>query len=186
MSNGLPSGMEVEFKMNRSAVSFSLIIITAMVFLSGCAKKDDTAPNDPTATTTGGEHAHAAGDELVWPLKETIADYDIWFGHHGNHFHGGEKIEPAIAITKDGQSVDSAQVFNGLVNADNAESVGEDSTTGEVPTTYEPATDAEIAHYAQGELAIPADAKQITIRYRLKIPDQEDEITRDVTVKVGH
>jgi hypothetical protein len=171
--------------MSHRAASFSLIVFTAMVFLSGCAKEDETASN-PATTTTAGAHAHAAGDKLVWPLKETIADHEIWFGHHGNHFHGGEKIEPAISITKGGQSVDNAQVFNGLVNADNAESAGEVSTTGEVPTTYEPATNAEIAHYAQAELAIPADAKQITIRYRLKLQDQPDEFTREVTVKVGH
>ncbi len=167
--------------MYRSAASFSLIIFTALVFLSGCA--DDTASNVPTATTTAGEHAHAAGDELVWPLKETIVDtgYEIWLGHHGNHFHGGEKIEPAIAITKDGQSVDNAQVFNVLVDADNAE-----SAPNEVQTIYEAATDEEIAHYAQGELAIPAGAKKITIRYRLTLPDLPDEITRDVTVNIGH
>ena len=183
--------------MSHRAASFSLIVFTAMVFLSGCAKEDETASN-PATTTTAGAHAHAAGDKLVWPLKETIADHEIWFGHHGNHFHGGEKIEPAISITKGGQSVDNAQVFSGLVNTDNAETAGEvstssevsttgeASTTGEVPTTYEPATNAEIAHYAQAELAIPADAKQITIRYRVKLPYQPDEFTREVTVKVGH
>ena len=167
--------------MYRSAASFSLIIFTALVFLSGCA--DDTASSDPAVTTTASEHNHSAGDELVWPLMETIADtdYEIWLGHHGNHFHSGDKIEPAISITKDGQSVDNAQVFSGLVNADNAESV-----PVEVPTTYEPATSEEIAHYAQGELVIPADAKDITIRYRITFPDLPDDITRDVTVDIGH
>ena len=107
--------------------------------------------------------------------------YEIWLGYHGNHFHGGDKIEPAIAITKDGQSVDSAQVFTSLVNADDAE-----SAPGEVSTVYEPATDAEIAHYAEGELSIPADAKEVTIRYRLTIPVLPDEITREIPVTVGH
>ena len=167
--------------MNRLVAYFWLI--TATILLVGCASENDPPPVDPTATTTAGGHAHAAGDQLVWPLKETIADtgYEIWFGHHGDHFHGGEQIEPAIAITNDGQPVDNAQVFNGLVNVDNA-----DSVSGEVAAKYEPATATEIAHYAQGHLAIPQGVKKITIRYRVSVPDVSDEITRDVEVSVGH
>lgn len=167
--------------MNRLAVCFWSIIVAAL--LVGCAAENDSPPDDPTATPAASGHAHTAGDKLVWPLKETIADtgYEIWFGHHGDHFHGGEQIEPAIAVTKDGQPVDNAQVFNGLVNADNAESV-----SGEVAANYEPATAAEIAHYAQGQLAIPKGVKTITIRYRVSVPDIADEINRDVTVSIGH
>ena len=167
--------------MNRLAAYAWLTISPTL--LVGCAAENDAPVNEPAMPTA--THAHTAGDNLVWPLKEAIADtsYEIWFGHHGDHFHGGDMIEPAIAITKDGQPVDSAEVSSGLVDADNA-----DSISGEVAATFEPATDDEIAHYAQGKLTIPNNVKKITIRYRVSLADGPDDITitRDVKVSVGH
>ena len=93
-----------------------------------------------------------------------------------------DDIEPAIVISKGGETVSDAKVFNQLVDPDDPEkAIGE-----EIATVFEPKTDEEIAHYAQGDLKIPNDAKKIVIRYRIMIPGSEEPITRDVAVKVGH
>ncbi len=53
----------------------------------------------------------------------------------------------------------------------------------EVATVYEPLTDAEPAHCAQGGLMIPKNVKQVVIRSRIEIPGAEVG-TFDTPVKV--
>lgn len=124
-------------------------------------------------------HAHEAGDELVWPVVEKSPDksMELSYGHHGKHFHAGEKIEPAVAILKDKTSVDDAVVSVGLVGSDGA-------VANFVKTVYEPETNEEPAHYAQGELTIPTEGSQMTIRYRVVLKDGND-FERDVAIDFG-
>ena len=147
-----------------------ILLIAALAF--GCG------PAEPQTTD---EHAHGNNDVLVWAVKQKIvdSDFEIWLGHHGDHFHVGDSIEPAVSITKAGAAFADAKVLNVLVDPNNSErTLGE-----EVATTFEPRTDAEIAHYAQAELRIPADALRCIVRFRIVIPDRPDHVV-DVPVAI--
>ena len=128
-------------------------------------------------------HVHEHGDELVWKVKEKVGDtnIEIWLGHHGTHFHGGDSIEPAVVIAKDGKALADAKVFVQLADPNSVKDV----LTEETATVFEPETEEEIAHYAQGKLKLPADATKCLIRCRIEIPAM-DEISRDVSMDVGH
>jgi hypothetical protein len=124
-------------------------------------------------------HSHSGDDALIWRRDVERAGYAIRLGHHGEHLHAGEEVEPAIGITRDGKPVSDAKVFNTLVAEDE-----ETIAAKEAATIYEPPTAEEPAHYAQGGLTIPADAKRIIIRYRILLPADAGEVTYDVPVDV--
>jgi len=154
--------------------------LTLTVGCQNPAQTDSKSGGD----SAGQWHEHGPNDELVWESKEKLdGGIDFWLGHHGDHFHAGDKIELSVAITKDGKALADAKVFNQLVDPGD---LGK-TITEEVATVYEPETEEEIAHYAQGELVIPADAegKGCVIRFRIEIPEAES-LTRDMEVKVGH
>ncbi len=98
-----------------------------------------------------GAHSHGEDDALIW-RGESIeeAGLVIRLGHHGTHLHAGEEVEPAVSITRDGEAVSDAKVFNALYSAD-----GTTELAKEVATVYEPTTADEPAHYAQGAQSIP-------------------------------
>jgi hypothetical protein len=131
-----------------------------------------TINDTPYAGTISGHgHKHAGDDALVWRLRDVEeAGFIISLGHHAKHLHAGEAVEPAVSITRDGQPVDDAKVFNSLVD-DGSNTV----LAKEVSTVYEPTTVDEPAHYAQGELKIPADLDRVIIRYRILLPGVADE-----------
>ena len=81
-------------------------------------------------------------------------------------------------IVIDGEAVSDAKVFNALFSAD-----GKTELVKEVATVYEPTTEEEPAHYAQGALAIPKDVDNVIIRFRIA-PADGDEATFDVPIKV--
>lgn len=127
----------------------------------------------------GHGHSHTGDDALIWRqegVKE--GEYTIALGHHGKELHAGEPVEPAIMVTKGGQDVADAKVFNALLAED-----GETVVADEKPTVYEPKTEEEPAHYAQGELTVPKDAKKVVLRYRIVLPDGTEK-TFDVPVDV--
>ncbi len=167
--------------MKYSKQLFALILLALLSSAAGCIDGEEL--QSPKTHKDEATHSHGPGDELVWEVKEKIADtdFEIWLGHHGSHFHGGDTIEPSVAIMKNGQAFADAKVFNQLVNPDDIET----ALTDEVETVYEPGTDEEIAHYAQGDLQIPAEATQSVIRFRIQIPEL-DEFSRDASVKIGH
>lgn len=118
-------------------------------------------------------------DSLVWEGEpKQHAGLTIKLGHHSKKLHAGKEVEPAVSITKDGEAVSDAKVFNSLFSAD-----GKTELAKEIPTIYEPETPEEPAHYAQGELAIPQATKQLVIRFRI-VPSDADEVTYDVAVSV--
>ena len=128
-----------------------------------------------------GKHSHTHGDDdaLVWVGKpKQHADLVIKLGHHGKHLHAGEKVEPAVSITHEGEAVDSAKVFNALFSAD-----GTTQLAKEVATVFEPTTEEEPAHYAQGALIIPQEVSDIVIRFRIVISDA-DEVSFDLPITV--
>lgn len=127
---------------------------------------------------TGG-HSHGEDDALVWEGEPKEHGFlVIRLGHHGKHLHAGETVEPAVSITRDGEPVSDAKVFNALFSAD-----GKTELAKEVATVYEPTTDEEPAHYAQGALTIPRGVKSVVIRFRV-VPSSADPKTFDVRVSV--
>lgn len=131
---------------------------------------------------TGGHahgHSHGEDDALVWegdPVEHSGTT--ILLGHHGKHLHAGEEVEPAVSIVRDGEPISDAKVFNALLSAD-----GETVLAKEVATVFEPTTEEEPAHYAQGGLAIPKDVKKVVIRFRIVLPGEEAK-TFDVPITV--
>ena len=126
----------------------------------------------------GDSHSH--DDALVWRLENVSHNgFVIHLGHHASHLHAGERVEPAVSVTLDGEPVADAEVFNALVSTDGTAVVAE-----EVATVYEPTTDEEPAHYAQGELLIPPSMDKIAIRYRIVLPGDGGELTKDVTIEL--
>lgn len=124
-------------------------------------------------------HSHGEDDALVWEGEpKEHAGLVIKLGHHGKHLHAGEEVEPAISITRDGEPVSDAKVFNALFSAD-----GKTELVKEVATVYEPTTEEEPAHYAQGGLMIPAGSSEVIIRFRV-VPSGADPKTFDVRVSV--
>jgi hypothetical protein len=125
-------------------------------------------------------HDHAGGaDALVWRKTVTAHGFQIQLGHHGTELHAGTKCEPAVSITRDGQPVAEAKVYNSLRSGD-----GSTVEAAEVATTYEPATAAEPAHYAQGGLTIPKDVKQVTLQFRIVLPSIVEEVVETVSVPI--
>lgn len=75
-------------------------------------------------------HSHSGDDPLVWEGEpKSHAGLVIKLGHHGQHLHAGEEVEPAVSITRDGEAVSDAKVFNALVSAN-----GKTALAEEVPT----------------------------------------------------
>lgn len=124
-------------------------------------------------------HTHGEDDALVWEGDPVdVDDVVIKLGHHGKHLHAGEEVEPAVFIERDGKPVDDAKVYNALLSAD-----GETVLAEEVPTVYEPTTEEEPAHYAQGGLAIPRDVKKVVVRFRIVLPGADAQ-TFDMPIDV--
>ena len=126
-----------------------------------------------------GGHSHGDDDALVWEGKpKEHAGLVIKLGHHGKHLHAGEEVEPAISITRDGEAVSDVKVFNALFSAD-----GRTELAKEVATVYEPTTQEEPAHYAQGALAIPKGVTKVVLRFRVVLSGA-DPVTFDVPITV--
>ena len=123
-------------------------------------------------------HGPGVDDTLIWKKQVTEGDFAIALGHHGSQLLAGTGVEPAVQITREGQPVDNAKVFNALLDADR------DVLAVEVPTVYEPPTADEPAHYAQGALRIPPGTREAIIRFRIVLPENKGEHTFDVPVTV--
>jgi len=124
-------------------------------------------------------HSHAEDDALVWLQKVKEQGYDIEVGHHGVTLLAGRKVEPAVQITRDGQPVADAKVFNALLAED-----GQTVLVEELPTVYEPPSGDEPSHYAQGSLEIPGGTRNVVLRYRIVLPEGKGERTINVPVGV--
>ncbi len=145
----------------------SVLLLLALVGFTGCNRGQPGAAPPEHGHTHGDahSHSHAGDDALVWRKEISEQGYAIALGHHGKTLEAGHDVEPAVQITREGQPVADAQVFNSLLAAD-----GLTVLVKEVATVYEPPTSDEPAHYAQGALKIPADKQPLIIRYRIVLP----------------
>lgn len=162
--------------------AFLTLSLFGIVAVAGCQEERTTEVKPTEESESKKSHSHSEDDILVW-VQSDIEDgeFVISLGHHGVHFHGGDEIEPAVTITKNGEDVADAVVFNSLIAEDSETVVAE-----EKPTVFEPKTDVEPAHYAQGALLIPKDAEKYVIRFRIKLPGIDAESAYDIEQEVGH
>jgi len=149
-----------------------------LLSLVGCQEETGTVPppEDATPKTEVETHTHDESDVLVWKqIDIQDGDYVLSLGHHGEHFHSGDDIEPAVRITKDDADVADAIVHNCLVAED-----GETVIAEEKATVFEPKTDDEPAHYAQGALTIPKDTEEFLVRFRIRLPGGDVDSIYDI------
>lgn len=162
-----------------------LLGVMALVVGACSSAPDESAPEPPAKTNTNQTeadhgHTHEGGDELIWAMEGLEhAGYILNLGHHGIRVLAGHNVEPAVSIQRDGTDVDDAEIFISLVSVDDNQTLAE-----EKGTIYEPKTDAEPAHYAQGKLAVPEGLERVIIRYRIKFPQDGSEETFNVPVTV--
>lgn len=132
------------------------------------------------ATIGGKPHTHEGDDALVWVRRDIEqGEFKITLGHHGKHLHAGQDVEPAVMITRDGKPVADAKVFNSLHSED-----GSKELAPEKATVFEPTTDEEPAHYAQGDLSIPKGVTKALVRFRIVLPGSDEAITLDMPLTV--
>lgn len=150
-----------------------LVLFVGLAVASGCKEPEDSKEG-------GNGHSHGDDDALIWQRADLEHEgYLISLGHHGEHLHAGDDVEPAVMITKEESPVADAMVFVTLLNA-----AGENVITEEQATTYEPPTDAEPAHYAQAIVKVPADATEVMLRYRIRF-SEGGEFSQDVVIQTG-
>ncbi|MEZ6128450.1 MAG: hypothetical protein R3C59_07190 [Planctomycetaceae bacterium] len=89
-----------------------------------------------------------------------------------------DSIEPAAAISKDGVDVSDAVLFNSIVACADGNSLVE-----QVPMVFEPKSDTEPAHYAQGSLVIPETDQPLCIRFHISLPGTDDAIDFDIELE---
>jgi hypothetical protein len=120
----------------------------------GQALVAETTRTQEVSAVAAAGYTHGDADKLVW-VRSDIEDGEflISLGHHGEHFHGADEIEPAVSISRGGEDVSKAVVHNSIVVEE-----GETVLCEEQATVFEPRTDEEPAHYAQGCLTIPKEA----------------------------
>lgn len=140
----------------------------------------NSTPNNSAAAETW--HTHGDADKLVWVRSDIEeGEFLISLGHHGEHFHGGDDIEPAISISRREEDVSDAVVYNSLVVEEGTTVLCEEHAT-----VFEPKTDEEPAHYAQGTLTIPKETQTFLIRFRVQLPGVDAESKHDITLDVSH
>lgn len=156
----------------RCPLPITALLFLVTGFLIGCGQVKEKGEHS---------HSHDGDDALVW-VEEYIKHegFVLALGHHGRHLHAASSVEPAVSITRDGAAVADAKVFNSLVSADAKEVI-----RPEAATVYEPKTEDEPAHYAQGKLHLPKGSPRYIIRFRIELPGVESELTRDITIEVA-
>jgi hypothetical protein len=80
-----------------------------------------------------------------------------------------------------GHFIIDSYVYNSLWSEDGKTLLAED-----VRTIYEPPTAEEPAHYAQGELNIPSDAKNVVIRFRVMLSGNVGEVSYNLPIPTEH
>jgi hypothetical protein len=135
-------------------------------------------PQPERTAAVGHGHSHGGDDALVWHQELIAEGYEIALGHHGVTLLAGGKMEPAMQLTRGGEPVADAKVFNTLLDGDG------NVLAEEVAAVYEPPTDEEPSHYAQGSLTIPAGTREAVIRFRVVLPEGAGERTFDVPVTI--
>jgi hypothetical protein len=141
---------------------------------------DDRSEQGAASHDEHAGHSHGPGHELFWQRRGIeYAGCRIDLGHHGVQVYAAHALEPAVCILRDDAvPVDDAKVFVSLLDFEKQNTLAK-----EVGTIYQPPAAAEPAHYAQGELPVPAGLTRAVIRYRIALSGA-DAAVFDVPVEV--
>lgn len=142
----------------------ALLVCSLMIPLGGCAQ--GTPQTRPTV------------QPLVWSEKNIEfqgATIDLGFREVAAP---GRSVEPVAAITRDGAPIAGAMVFISLVASGGSESAQRSSD--EASALYEPPGEQTPALYTAGELRLPEGAARPAVRFRIALPDAEEDFTREV------
>jgi len=132
-----------------------------------------------------GRRPGGEADGITWVEKGVDRnDVTIDFGYRtppksGSRFGGGA-VEPVARITRDGVPAADAMVFVSL-----AAPKGEQNVADEEPTVYEFSQQTADAYYAQALLNPPSDKAECVVKFRIVLPDGENEWTHEVTLPVA-
>jgi hypothetical protein len=167
---------------------WKLSVLLSVALVGGCNPPTESASDDAGSAevSTIGDanhaHSHHGGDELVWQRADLEHEgYVISLGHHGKQLYAGHSAEPAVMVTRNGEPVADAKVFVTLLD-----STGKEVIVSEQATIYEPTTAEEPAHYAQASIKLPADAREVTVQYRLELPAASEFSDAVVIQAVAH
>ena len=98
----------------------------------------------------------------------------ISLGYRGE-IGNDRRVQPVAAIRQDGKPVAGAMVFCMLV-AEEGEPIGQ-----EMPTVYEQGAGGA-GLYIAPELQLPERGTQYIVRFRIVLPDAEQDLTREMQI----
>ena len=166
----------------RITLFIGCMLVFTMSCQLGCNNGKESA-NKTSETTDNkndddkGHHDHGA-DELHWGKKDLEHEgFVISLGHHGNHWHDGDQIEPAAMLVKDGKNIGDAKLTCQLVD-------GETAIDTPAEMIFEPKTDSEPAHYAGAKLTFPSE-KEFLVKFEITLPGGET-YSDSIKVRCGH
>jgi len=148
----------------RNYLASVTLVLCLPALLAGCAGNSPVTPE--------------AQEPLAWIEKGIVhKGVEITLGHRGKSAGAERWVEPVVSITHEGEPVANAMVFNSLVSTDGSKVIGD-----EVATVYEPPSGKEPALYAQGKLKPPTGSWPCVVRFRIVLPDIEEQWTRDIEI----
>jgi hypothetical protein len=144
----------------------ALLLSSLIIPLGGCAR----ASPDPGA----------AAPPLVWGEKDIeFRGATIDLGFRDAALSAGRSVEPVATITRNGASVPGAMVFIALIPSPGSASDNE-RLIDEAPARYEPPGQQSPALFTAGELPLPEGAAPPAVRFRIVLPDADEDFTREI------
>lgn len=166
--------------MRRRFIFFILLPTILLSLQAGCGSTTQTDNLAEEVAALRDAHVHGDADALHWPKKDVEhSGFEISLGHHGNHWHGGEQIEPAVAIVKGGEDIGDAKMTCQLFD-------GENAIESPVDMIFEPKTEAEPAHFAGAQLTFPTEEKKYLVKFEINLPGEEGSFSDTIEVTCGH
>ena len=158
-------------------IALALLSISSLALMTGCQGDKDT---DEKSAKKDSDHKHPSDEKLFWPKKDIEYEgYVISLGHHGNHFHKGDELEPAVMVSNEDTEISDASITCQLMD-------GEKAIDEPAKMTFEPKTEDKPAHYCEGNLKFPEEEKTYQIHFVVELPNVEDPYEASIDVKCGH
>jgi hypothetical protein len=148
--------------------------LSLAALLAGCGSNPESSPALPAKPGAAEKHS-----SVVWIERDIEHEGSMISLGYRDQSKADTPLEPVTAITRDGKPVADAMVFNRLVDADTGDGLGD-----EVATIYEPSPGSDPAIYAQGKLKRPDSTKKCKVRFRVVLPNVDQEWQRDVELPV--
>jgi hypothetical protein len=144
------------------------LVLCSLILLPGGCKSRTSTDSDATAP------------RLLW--REEALEFrgtSIKLGFRGETSASGSSIEPVAAISRDAAPVADAMVFIALT-APGGTTTENALLANEAATLYEPPSGQTPALYTAGRLSWPESAGSPAARFRVVLPDAEEDFIREV------